>query len=102
MSEGRKDDGAKRRYSLIPAPVLAAVADVLTQGAAEHGDTGDTPGWRSLDGGESRYYDALMRHLEDWRSGQVKDPKTGKHPLVHVVTNAIILLDLVWSRDSKG
>jgi len=89
MTEGRKDDGGKRRYDLIPPEVLASLADVLTFGGAKYAPNN----WQLVPDGKSRYYAAMMRHVEAWRSGESKDPESGLSHLAHAFC---CLAFLVW------
>jgi len=86
--QGVKYDGGKPRYALIPPGVLDPVVKVLTLGAEKY--SGDN--WMRVDDCGRRYYSALMRHLEAWRSGESTDPESGLPHLAHVVCNAFFLL----------
>jgi hypothetical protein len=79
----------KIRYSLVPVGALRAVVQVLTLGAAKHGD-------RGYESGDLRdeYLDALFRHLEDYRAGEWLDNESTWPHLAHVGANALILLAL--------
>jgi hypothetical protein len=91
-----KEDVGKIRYTLIPPDALRIVATILTQGAAEHGDHG----WQSLKDAEDRYMNALYRHLEKFREGEINDPKSGMPHLGHVASNALLVLALFIRRKS--
>lgn len=78
MSEGRKDDGGKVRYELLPPELLEGVAQILTFGAAKYEDRNWEKGMKW-----SRVFGALMRHLWAWWSGVPTDPETGKSHLWH-------------------
>lgn len=88
MSEGKKYDAGKLRYDLLDTPALKALVEVITFGAAKYGPNN----WRGLEDAESRYYAALMRHLEAWRAGEAIDPESGLHHVAHVCCNAHFLL----------
>lgn len=62
---GRKDDNEKLRYHLLDPIAIAWLVASLTFGAQKYAEEN----WRSVENWLSRYYDALMRHLEAWRSG---------------------------------
>ena len=84
-----KFDKDKLRYGLIPPIALRAIASVLTFGAEKY----RANSWQDLENGKERYTDALYRHLEAWRSGEVFDEESGKPHLWHALTN---LAFLVW------
>ena len=96
---GRKDDKGKLRYSLIPPDALAWIARVLTDGAAKYG----AHNWRKVRNRRERYTDAMIRHVEAFRSGNWLDESGAPH-LAHVATNAIFLLAIGQPRkkDNSG
>src|SRR5579872_6543918 len=68
-----KFDAGKYRFSLLPADALEKVAEVGTYGAKKYGDGN----W--LNGGGmawSRLYDACIRHLFAFKSGEVMDKES--------------------------
>lgn len=85
---GLKFDGGKLRYSLIPPIATKALAEVLTFGANKYAANS----WQTVPNGEERYLDALIRHLEAWRDGEVKDPESGLPHLSHLLCNTAFLL----------
>lgn len=64
MSEGRKDDGGKDRFELLPPEALFGIARVLTFGASKYG----VRNWES-GMGWGRVFGALMRHMWAWWGG---------------------------------
>jgi hypothetical protein len=80
LSEGRKDDGEKVRYDLLPPELLEATAVILTFGANKYADRNWELGMKW-----SRVFGALMRHLWAWWNPCVPDtdPETGKSHLWH-------------------
>ncbi len=76
--EGRKDDGDKARYDLIPPELLEATAAVLTFGAQKYGERNWEKGMKW-----GRPFAALMRHMWAWWRGEAKDPETGMSHLWH-------------------
>lgn len=84
---GLKYDNGKLLYSLIPPETTKALAEVLTYGANKYAPDN----WKLVDHGEQRYLDALFRHLEAFRSGELTDPESGLHHLAHVLTNVAFL-----------
>lgn len=81
-----KHDSGKTRYSLIPPECLSALAEHLTYGAEKY----KTDNWKKVDD-TARYYDALLRHLEQWRRGDQVDDQNKLH-LTAVFSNAMFLL----------
>ena len=78
IAEGRKDDGDKPRYDLIPPEAEEALARVLTFGAAKYAPRN----WElGMDWG--RAYAAARRHMGAWWAGQDNDPETGMSHLWH-------------------
>lgn len=94
--KGIKYDSGKLRYGLIPPEAMLALAKVLTYGSKKYTDNS----WQNLPDFEQRYTDALMRHLEAHRSGQVidsvEDGGSGLPHMWHVLCNAAFL---VWGQD---
>jgi hypothetical protein len=88
--EGRKDDGGKLRYELLPMAPIDEVVRVLTFGAQKYADDN----WRHVPDGEDRYYAAAMRHLSAWRQGENIDPETGRSHLAHAACCLVFLMEL--------
>jgi len=87
---GRKFDGGKARYGLLPAVSLEEVVMVLTYGAQKY----DPENWRRVDNAKERYFDALQRHIWAWKRGETNDPETGLHHLAHAICNALFVCEL--------
>jgi hypothetical protein len=85
---GIKHDTGKLRYGLLPPQPLRQIVKVFSFGAKKYGDYN----WSHVDNGISRYTDALLRHIEAWRSGEKYDPETGFHHLAHAGANILFLL----------
>jgi len=83
-----KFDTGKLRYSLIPPEATKSLAEVLTYGAKKYKPNN----WQKAED-TARYVDALYRHLEAWRSGELLDEEFGLPHLSHALTN---LAFLVW------
>ena len=94
---GRKDDSGKLRYSLIPHNAMKALAEVLTFAVEEKGYIPHS--WRTVPNREERYTDALMRHVEAYRSGEFIDPESGIHHMGHVLANASFLLEFYYEQE---
>ena len=78
MSEGRKDDGGKDPWHLVPWDATQAIVKVLAFGAGKYGD-------RNWENGMawSRCFSAMIRHATAWWNGDGKDPETGYSHLWH-------------------
>ena len=85
---GRKDDQGKLRYSLVPPVAIKALAQVLTFGAEKYAPNG----WVDVPNAEERYLDALLRHIEAHRSGELLDEESKLSHLSHAITNLAFLL----------
>lgn len=85
----------KPDYSLIPPWALEEIAKVFTFGAIKHSPNDWYKGcdW-------SVYDAAIMRHLQAFRKGEIKDEESGRHPLSHMIVDAIILM--VYDRYGIG
>ena len=83
----KKFDYGKLQYSLIPQEVMKELAKVLTYGADKYG----AENWKLCDN-KSRYVDALYRHLEAWRGGELLDKESGLSHLSHAITNLAFLI----------
>ena len=82
QEKGMKFDSGKLLYSLIPPETSKALAEVLTFGAQKYAPNN----WQLVEDGETRYLDALMRHLEAFRAGETHDPESNLHHLAHALT----------------
>ena len=85
----QKFDEGKLRYGLIPPRPLAAIVTVLTFGAVKYAPNN----WQKVPNAKERYTDALMRHIELWRSGETYDQESGEHHLAHA---GCCILFLLW------
>ena len=81
-----KFDNGKLRYGLIPPQATKALAEVLTYGAKKY----KPDNWKQ--GEPDRYMDALYRHLEAYRSGELVDSESGLSHLSHAITNIAFLI----------
>ena len=94
MEVGRKQDQGKERWSLIPAGTIKQVLSVLEFGAVRY----EVDNWMHVPDARRRYYDAMMRHVEAWWLGEVKDADSGLPHLAHAVA---CLLFLMWFEEKK-
>jgi hypothetical protein len=92
---GRKFDGNKLEYGLLPPFALEATVDVLTFGAQKY----ERDNWKRVPDSKRRYFDALQRHLWAWKKGEIFDPESGKHHLAHAQCCLMFLLehDIMYS-----
>ena len=87
---GRKFDGGKIRYGLLPPLALKATADVLTFGAEKY-----EPGnWKHVPDSINRYFDAAQRHLWAYKEGEIDDPETGYSHLAHAICCILFMNEL--------
>lgn len=84
---GVKFDSGKLRFDLIPPELDAAVAAVLTYGAAKY----DARNWEQ-GMSWSRPTAALKRHQNALELGEWFDPETGMPHLWHMATNIAFLI----------
>ena len=84
---GLKFDTGKLQYSLIPPETTQALAEVLTFGARKYA----IDGWKSVPDAERRYMDALFRHIEAYRAGEIIDSESGLSHLAHALANISFL-----------
>lgn len=88
MNLGQKFDSLKMRYSLLPKSALNQVIEVLEYGARKYAPDN----WQHVDNARERYYDALMRHVDAWWQGEVRDSESGLHHLAHATCCALFLI----------
>lgn len=100
--KGKKYDNDKPRWGLLPFAQLEQVVDILTFGAKKY----DEDNWKYVENAEERYFDALHRHLKDYRMAKElsnpelkNDSESGKSHLAHVVCNALFLM---WFDDQDN
>ena len=84
---GLKFDAGKLRYSFIPPEATRALAEVLSFGARKYAPNS----WQTVPNAPERYLDALIRHLEAHRSGELYDPESNLPHVYHLLCNAAFL-----------
>lgn len=96
---GRKFDGGKPQYGLLPPLALKATAEILTFGAEKY----EPDNWKYVPDSKRRYFDALQRHVWAWKEGETNDPESGKHHLAHALCCLMFLYehDIKYSKDEK-
>ena len=96
---GRKFDGGKLQYGLLPTLALKATVEILTFGAEKY----EPDNWKHVPDSKRRYFDAMQRHLWAWKEGEQNDPETGKNHLAHAMCCLMFLHehDVKYSKDEK-
>jgi hypothetical protein len=92
-TKGRKFDGGKLEYGLLPPLALEEVVKVLTFGAQKY----DRDNWQVVPESKRRYFDALQRHVWAWKQGEQFDSESGIHHLAH----AMCCLMFLYEHDVK-
>ena len=92
-TEGRKFDGGKLEYGLLPPLALEETVKVLTFGAQKY----ERDNWQKVPDSKRRYFDAMQRHVWSWKQGEQLDPESGIHHLAH----AMCCLMFLYEHDVK-
>lgn len=98
---GTKYDQDKLQYTLIPPHALAEVARNLTIGLKKYKERDN---WKKVANAEQRYLDALYRHAEAHRRGEIYDPDSSVPDMPHlaaVAVNAMFLLEFMLNPELK-
>lgn len=90
-----KKDSGKDQWYLMPFETLRDVVRVLMFGASKY-----TPfGWQAVvKDNPKRYFDAAIRHLVAWQSGEKYDQESGLSHLAHAACDVIFLL---WNEKNE-
>lgn len=91
---GAKLDGGKVRLGLVLhgfPRALMVVGEIGTYGAGKYSDNG----WMQVPDGESRYTDAMYRHLMAEAAGEATDRESGLLHAAHAAWNALARLELL-------
>jgi hypothetical protein len=96
ITQGRKFDGGKLEYGLLPPHALKETVKVLTFGAQKY----ERDNWQKVPDSKRRYFDALQRHLWAWKEGEEVDPESGIHHLAHAMCCLMFLYehDTIYSK----
>lgn len=81
---------------LLPPGPLCDIARVRQWAA----DTKYQPWDWTLSRNWTEYYDAMLRHMFAWQTGQNLDPESGLHHVAHACCNGLFLLEFFHS--TKG
>jgi len=98
---GTKYDQGKLQYTLVPPYALQEVARNLTEGLKKYEERNN---WQKVEGAEQRYMDALMRHFEAIRRGEIYDVDSSDPTISHmsaVAVNAMFLLEFMYNPELK-
>jgi hypothetical protein len=79
----------KPKLSDVPPVSLLALGAAMSDGATKYGRFN----WRETGTTSSVFYDAMMRHLLDWYSGEDYAHDSKVHHLGHIMASCAILLD---------
>ena len=94
-SGGRKFDGGKPEYGLLPPLALEETVKVLTFGAQKY----ERDNWKKVPDSKRRYFDAMERHIWAYKKGEQMDPESGIHHLAHAMCCLMFLYehDIMYS-----
>lgn len=85
--------------SLFPVNVLMEIAIALTEGARKYG----RHNYRAIGVRASVYYDATLRHIFAWWSGEDIDPDSGLSHITKAIASLVVLRDAMinnkWTDD---
>lgn len=98
---GRKADGGKDRWDLLPIGPIRWVVKVLTFGSCKYDDNN----WMHVvEDRPDAYYAAALRHLTAWRDGQHLDPESKLPHLAHCICCVLFLLwrDICHQNDKQN
>lgn len=79
----------KPRVAAVPPIAVMALGAAMQTGADKYGAFN----WRGTSVTASVFYNAMVRHLEQWYSGEQHASDTGVHHLAHLMAGAAIVLD---------
>ena len=89
ITAGRKFDGAKPKWGLLPWPEAEQIVKVLTIGAEKY----SAGNWMTVPDARARYFDAMIRHICSWHRGEKIDKDTGQS---HLACAGCCMLFLMW------
>jgi hypothetical protein len=90
-TEATKADGGKDSgFTMLPWRSITELANVYAYGAKKY----ERDSWRTVPDAETRYAEALMRHLAAFYDGETRDEESGMRHLAHACWNVIALMEL--------
>jgi hypothetical protein len=92
---GRKDDSGKLRWCLLPLGPVKQIIKALMFGSQKYSDNN----WQKVDNARERYYDASIRHITAYWSGEKNDPESGLSHLAHA---GCCILFMLWLEENNG
>lgn len=92
--QGRKYDGGKLRYDLLPVLALEEMVKGLTYGTIKYDDNN----WVKVPNGRKRYMAAALRHIQEYRKGNMWDEEQNIHHLSAAMNN----LSFIVEKDLRG
>ncbi len=87
--QGRKFDGGKLRYDLVPVLAFEDMVKGLTFGVTKYDDNN----WRVVPEGRKRYLAAAMRHIQEYRKGNLWDHEQEIHHLSAAINNFSFIVE---------
>ena len=78
---GRKFDGGKLEFDLLPPYALEETTRVLMIGAEKY----ERDNWKRVPDASRRYWNAAQRHLWAYKKGEILDPESGLSHLAHAL-----------------
>lgn len=94
---GLKYDAGKPRMWLLPFIALYEIARVLTFGANKYAPNS----WQTVENGEERYANALLRHLTKIQEGEIYDEESGLLHWSHVGCNSLFLIYFAVKKENN-
>ncbi len=88
-STGGQKGAKPERHSLIPTEPIASLARLMAKGAIKYADHNWRKGYEF-----SKSYDALVRHLNAWWSGEDNDPEMQESHLAAVMFHCCVMMEL--------
>jgi len=79
----------KPRMAAVPPIAIMALGTAMQTGADKYG----LFNWRGTSVTATVFYNAMLRHLQQWYSGEQHASDTGVHHLAHLMGGAAIILD---------
>jgi Domain of unknown function (DUF5664) len=95
---GKKFDLDKTQYHLMPLHALEQVNLVLMHGAKKYGENN----WQKVEGWQHRYYNAVLRHMFAWQSGEKNDSETNISHLAHAICSLMFLIEIEFQNEVIG
>lgn len=84
-----KADTSKTKWGLLPWDALKVVVHVFMSGNNKEGRKPND--WKANPDSDI-YFDATMRHLTSWVTGERVDPESGRSHLAHAICCLLIML----------